>query len=282
MYWRGSVRLRTATSWRIAYAPTRPKSRVGPDRAGPIGAEAAAGNGSAGSIEHRVARAAGRVVAARQREAGLLVGRLTEKADRRIAGIAFAAIGILGAALWFAGDEQAELTRAVAEAAQRCLELLHRPARIDARSLAGSGILSELDEGNVAAGDPGRVGPVGEIDGAERVVVHGADGVTLFTRVRVAEQEVDLSAVLVGPAQVGAAVGDQLRPPIVGMQLRVEAHERPEDFRQFGSRRGRREARDDDAEEQARRCSCHADTLSARCAFAAGSRDTDPRWTRSR
>ena len=105
---------------------------VSPDRAGPIGAEAAAGNGSAGSVEQRVARAAGRVVAAREGEARLLVGRHTEKADRRIAGIAFAAIGILAATLRFAGDEQTELTRAVAEAAQRCLELFHRPARIDA------------------------------------------------------------------------------------------------------------------------------------------------------
>src|SRR6185503_20088546 len=54
---------------------------VGPDAAGPIGAETAAGNRSTGSVEHRVARAAGRVVAAREGEARLLVGRHTDKAD---------------------------------------------------------------------------------------------------------------------------------------------------------------------------------------------------------
>jgi hypothetical protein len=109
-----------------------PEIRVGPDRAGPVGAEATTGDGSATSVEQRVALAAGRVVAARQRQARLLVGRHPDETYAGIADEALAAICRLAARLRLAGDEETELTRAVAEAAQRCLETFHGLPWIDA------------------------------------------------------------------------------------------------------------------------------------------------------
>src|SRR6185503_20449583 len=99
---------------------------------------------------------------------------------------------------------EAELVAPVAEPAQRCLERLERVAGIDGRHLRRAGVLPELDQRNVLRRDQRRVGPLRELDRAEAIVVdrfaRGFDQLALFRRRTVAEQEMQLPAVLVAPS----------------------------------------------------------------------------------
>jgi hypothetical protein len=71
-----------------------------------------------------------------------------------------------------------------------------------------------------------RIGPVGQFDAAEGVVMGRRKSFALLILVRVAEEEVDFSAVLVAPAEIGSVIGQGLLLQVVRVE-RASSREGP-------------------------------------------------------
>src|SRR5882672_11206601 len=208
--------------------------RARPDTARPITANAAVLDGMFRQVEQGICVAARSSVGARERETLLLVGSFSDKTQAGVAGQAVGAIGVGAAGLRLRCIEHAEFPHAVAETAERRLEGFHGVARVDRRHLRRARVLPQLDQRNIAARDARWIGPLGEVDAAEAVVVPavrgGLDRIAAFRGRRVAEQQLQFSGMFIRPAEVRAVVRDPVRLHVVRMELGVVPGERAEDL----------------------------------------------------
>ena len=197
-----------------------------------VDAQSAARNGAAGRVAHGVRRATRAALGTSQRQPCLFgVGRshVTEfRGTRQLA----AAVRIHGTAERLAQDEQSEFTRSAAESGLRCLQIVHREAGVDAQEFAAVRALQKAHRRNIFRGNNCRIGPFGEVDGADDIVVKpvrfGFDSGPAIVRHRVPEQEYELAAVQIAPAEIGAVELHRVGSRVVRMGFRTQTDERPE------------------------------------------------------